>query len=66
MCFTPYYCRVCVQLFIVPGFSKKNAAELDSRHEELLKDELKERINQVLRSGKIEEIWFLELNVIPL
>ena len=47
-------------------FSQKTAAELDPKYEELLKDELKERINRVLRDGKIEAVWFLELNVIPL
>ena len=47
-------------------FSKKNASDLGSRHEDLLKVELKESINAVLSDGKVDEVWFLEFNVIPL
>ena len=45
-------------------FTEKTAAELRPRYEEELKTELKERINRVLTQGKIDEVIFLEFNVI--
>jgi flagellar FliL protein len=47
-------------------FSQKTANQLDPRNEQALKEELRAKINAVLTAGKVEEVWFLELNVIPL
>ncbi len=45
-------------------FGSKSSAELGPQHEEELKSELKERINAVLRRGKIQKIVILQFQVI--
>ena len=47
-------------------FTQKTAAEVEPKNEEIVKEELKVRVNSVLSSGKIEDVIFLEYNVIPL
>lgn len=45
-------------------FTEKTASELKPQYEEELKAELKERINRVLTGGKIDDVIFLEFNVV--
>jgi flagellar FliL protein len=45
-------------------FTEKTAAELQPRYEEELKAELRERINRIMTQGKIDEVIFLEFNVV--
>lgn len=45
-------------------FTSKTAEELQPEYEELLKNELKERINRIMVNGKIREVIFLEFNIV--
>ncbi len=47
-------------------FAERTADQLAADHEEQLKAELKEEINRIMTSGKIQEVLFLEFNVVPL
>ncbi len=47
-------------------FTQKTANEVEPRNEEIVKEELKVRINSILSSGKVEDVIFLEYNVIPM
>jgi len=47
-------------------FSSKTSDELSSDHEAELKAQLKEEINRIMTSGKIQDVLFLEFNVVPL
>lgn len=45
-------------------FSRRKASELTPQHESEIKEELKERINGIMSSKGIEQIVFLQFNVI--
>lgn len=47
-------------------FTQKTAIEVMPKNEALIKEELKERVNAVMTKGRIEQVIFLEYNVIPL
>lgn len=44
-------------------FAEKTASQLQPRHEQELKEELEAKINQVLSNGRIEEVIFLDFNI---
>lgn len=46
-------------------FTQRTAKEVMPRNEEVVKQELMVRVNQILSSGKIQDVIFLEYNVIP-
>jgi flagellar FliL protein len=45
-------------------FSGKTAQELRPGNEEELKAELKQKINQVMKNGEVQEVIFLDFNVV--
>jgi len=45
-------------------FSKKKARELSSQHEEEIKVELREKINSIMRQGKVQKVAFHEFQVL--
>lgn len=44
-------------------FAEKTASQLTPAHEEELKEELKQKINNVLSDGRIREVIFLDFNI---
>lgn len=55
-----------LQDIVFSFFASRTAAQLQASHEEELKAELKEEINRIMTSGKIQQVLFLEFNVVPL
>ena len=47
-------------------FTQKMAVEIMPKNEEVVKEQIKTRVNGILSNGKIEDVIFLEYNVIPL
>ena len=53
-----------IQDLIRSYFTQRTAAEVMPKNEQVVKQELMERINTILSSGKIQDVIFLEYNVI--
>lgn len=47
-------------------FTQRTAAQIAPKNEEIVKQELLVRVNSILSSGRVEDVIFLEYNVIPL
>lgn len=47
-------------------FTSRTAAQVQPKNEDIVKEELRERVNSVMRTGKIQRVIFLEYNVLPL
>ena len=47
-------------------FTQKTYVEVEPKNEAIVKQELQIRVNSILSSGKVEDVIFLEYNVIPL
>lgn len=48
---------------IISVLRSKKSTEIDSSHEKLVKDAIKEKVNSVLLNGQIEEVYFVEILV---
>lgn len=48
---------------VISVLRSKKTTEIDSSHEKLLKDAIKEKVNSVLLNGQIEEVYFVEILV---
>ena len=55
-----------IQDLIRSYFAKKTAAELAPKNDAIIKQELKEQINAIMQSGKIQAVLFTQYNVLPL
>jgi len=47
-------------------FTQRTAAQIAPKNEKIVKQELLVRVNAILSSGSVEDVIFLEYNVIPL
>ncbi len=55
-----------IQDLVRSYFTRKNAAEIMPKNEEIVKEEIRARVNAILTNGKVKDVILLEYNVLPL